>query len=318
MNLRFVEAFYWVVELKSVTLAAAKLCISQSAMSSRVSALEEELGTCLIDRCAKEFRLTASGLRFFSYAEKLLEVQSQLKAELRLGGLLETTLRIGVIEAVLHSWLIPLVEQLRSGHAGLEFELTVEASPILLEQLRRGSLDLVFAALPDSASGQRSRSLPPMDMIFTGAASTHERRTYTLEDLATLDILTFQRGSQPHSALVDLFRQAGLAPRRVHPISSISAMVQLVEGGFGVATLPRVAAARFIAMGAIRELPCLTSIPPLPIFATHRFDPTNTLLQSVAKEAITFVTTQAAFETGAKRKQKHSRSRFPCASEKVV
>ena len=38
----------------------------------------------------------------------------------------------------------------------------------------------------------------------------------------------------PHVALVDLFRQAGVEPRRVHTISSISAMVQLVQGGFGI------------------------------------------------------------------------------------
>ena len=44
MNLRFVEAFYWVASLKSVTRAADKLFLTQSAMSSRIAALEEELG----------------------------------------------------------------------------------------------------------------------------------------------------------------------------------------------------------------------------------------------------------------------------------
>ena len=47
MNLRFVEAFYWVASLKSVTRAAEKLFLTQSAMSSRIAALEEELGVLL-------------------------------------------------------------------------------------------------------------------------------------------------------------------------------------------------------------------------------------------------------------------------------
>jgi len=37
MNLRFVEAFYWVVSLKSVTRASEKLFLTQSAMSSRIA-----------------------------------------------------------------------------------------------------------------------------------------------------------------------------------------------------------------------------------------------------------------------------------------
>ena len=41
MNLRFVEAFHWVATLKSVTRAAEKLFLTQSAVSSRIAALEE-------------------------------------------------------------------------------------------------------------------------------------------------------------------------------------------------------------------------------------------------------------------------------------
>ena len=61
MNLRFVEAFYWVVTLQSVTRAAEKLHLTQSAMSSRIASLEEELGTLLLDRRDKQFRLTVAG-----------------------------------------------------------------------------------------------------------------------------------------------------------------------------------------------------------------------------------------------------------------
>ena len=58
MNLRFVEAFYWVATLQSVSRAADKLFITQSAMSARIAALEQELGTVLLDRREKQFRLT--------------------------------------------------------------------------------------------------------------------------------------------------------------------------------------------------------------------------------------------------------------------
>ena len=44
--------------------AAEKLSITQSAMSSRVAGLEEELGTMLLDRRDKQFKLTIAGTRF--------------------------------------------------------------------------------------------------------------------------------------------------------------------------------------------------------------------------------------------------------------
>ena len=80
MNLRFVEAFYWVATLKSVSRAAEKLFLTQSAMSARIAALEDELGTLLLDRRDKQFRLTVAGTRFVSYAQKLLEMQREIKA----------------------------------------------------------------------------------------------------------------------------------------------------------------------------------------------------------------------------------------------
>jgi DNA-binding transcriptional LysR family regulator len=288
MNLRFVEAFYWVASLKSVTRAAEKLFLTQSAMSSRIAALEEELGVLLLDRRDKQFRLTVAGTRFFTYAQRLLELQREVKAEMGSGAPLAVSLRIGAIESVLHSWLIPWIEQLRAEHPALALELSVETTPILVEQVQRGTQDIVFAALPAAADGVRSRSLPPMAMVFMGHAQLHRKRRYALADLAALELLTFQRGSHPHVALLDLFRQEGVEPGRVHTISSISAMVQLVESGFGIATLPRVAAERLAQRQPLRVLNVTEVLAPLPLHASYREDPTSTITIAALDAAASF------------------------------
>jgi DNA-binding transcriptional LysR family regulator len=292
MNLRFVEAFYWVASLKSVTRAAEKLFLTQSAMSSRIAALEVELGVLLLDRRDKQFRLTVAGLRFLTYAQRLLELQREVKAEMGSGVPQAMTLRLGAIESVLHSWLIPMVEKLRADHPGLELALTVETTPVLLDQIRRGALDLIFAALPASMEGLRNRALPSMEMVFVGNPEQQRRRMYRLADLGELDILTFQRGSQPHVALLDMFHQKQLEPRRVHTISSISAMTQLVEGGFGVATLPLAAAQRLVAHRELKLLRSDVALQPLPVFATYRADPTSAAVETVVKEVFSFIERQ--------------------------
>jgi DNA-binding transcriptional LysR family regulator len=289
MNLRFVEAFYWVASLKSISRAADKLFLTQSAMSSRISTLEDELGVLLLDRRDKQFKLTAAGARFLVYAQKLLELQREVKAEMGSGATMAVSMRIGAIESVLHSWLIPWLEKLRKDQPGLELELTVETTPLLTDQIQRGTLDLVFAVLPASADGVRNHALPPMEMAFVGHPVLHKKRKYRLDELAEMELLTFQKGSQPHVTLLDLFRQHQMEPKRVHAISSISAMVQLVQGGFGVALLPRVAVQRLTGFAALKLLSCDARLQALPIHASYRTEPTSQAVETVIKSAITFV-----------------------------
>ncbi len=292
MNLRFVEAFYWVVTLKSITRAAEKLCLTQSAMSSRIATLEEELGVLLLDRRDRQFRLTVAGMRFATYAQRLLEMQREIRDEMGAVQGRTLSLRLGAIESVLHSWLIPMVERLRTEYEGLEFQLNVETTPVLLDQAQRGTLDLIFAAQPAAGADLRTRALPPMEMVFVGNADMYRKPAYSPADIVALDLLTFQRGSQPHVALLDLFRQAGLEPRRVHTMSSISAMTELAAGGFGIATLPRAAATKLQANRNLRLLHLDPPLMPLPVYASVRADPTSSVIENVSQAVFAFIEQQ--------------------------
>jgi DNA-binding transcriptional LysR family regulator len=289
MNLRFVEAYHWAVTLKSVTRAAEKLHLTQSALSSRIAALEEELGVLLLDRRDKQFRLTPAGVRFARHAERLLNLQRDIKQELGSPTTRALPLRVGVIESVLHSWLIDWVQALRGQQPGLELELTVETTPVLLDHMRRGAADLIIAALPADGDAMRSRALAPMPLVFVGHTQRHKRRRWSLAELVASDeLLTFQRGSQPHVALLDLCRKHGVESPRVHTISSISAMLQLVESGFGVATLPRSALARLSKRLPLKALNCEAVLTPLPIHLSWRDDPASPVAAQVIEAVLEF------------------------------
>ncbi len=302
MNLRFVEAFYWVASLKSISRAAEKLFLTQSAMSSRISTLEEELGVLLLDRGDKQFKLTAAGARFLVYAEKLLALQREVKAEMGSDVQVAVSMRIGAIESVLHSWLIPWLEKLRSDHPGLQLELTVETTPILIDLVQRGTLDVVFAALPAASTGVRNHSLVPMDMAFVGNPLRHKKRNYKLAELADMELLTFQKGSQPHVTLLDLFKKHRLEPKKVHAISSISAMVQLVQGGFGVALLPSASVARLGGFAKLKPLAVDAKVEALPIHASYRMDPTSDSVEMVVQSALAFTGSTKKANTAPKKR----------------
>lgn len=286
MNLRFVEAFYWAVTLKSVTRAAEKLFITQSALSARIAALEDELGVVLLDRRDKQFRVTLVGQRFHGHAQKMLELQRQIKTELGSEAAHPALLRIGVIESVAHSWLADWMQQMSSGAMRYELDLTVETTPLLTEQIRRGTLDLAIAAAPASGEGVRTMALAPMEMAFVGHSVLHPRRRYALADLARFELMTFQRGSHPHVALLDLFRKGGVTPPRVHAISSISSMAQLVENGFGIATLPKAVVTRLSRQQPLRALNTSAPLTPLSLYASYRDEPTSGLTRAALEAAV--------------------------------
>lgn len=289
MNLRFVEAFHWAVSLGSITRAAEKLHITQSALSARIAALEEELDVVLLDRRERQFRLTIAGQRFHTLAERLLEVQRQVKEEMGSNAARPVALRVGAIESVVHTWLAGWLQQMRRTHPDFALELTVETSPVLVDLVRRGSLDLVFAALPAVDASVRTRPLPSLALAFVGHVKQHTRARYQLRDLADCELLTFQRGSQPHQALLELFQRHGLPLPRVHAISSISAMVQLVEAGFGVATLPAAAATQLSQRAPLRLLPTEVELAALPLHASYREDPSSSLTESMLGSALAYL-----------------------------
>jgi DNA-binding transcriptional LysR family regulator len=311
MNLRFVEAFHWAVSLGGVTRAAQKLHITQSALSARIAALEEELGVVLLDRRERQFRLTIAGQRFHVLAAQLLEMQRRVKEEMGSNAGRPVALRIGAIESVVHTWLTGWLQQMRRTHPDFALELTVETSPVLVDQVRRGAQDLVFAAIPAAdAGGVRTRAMAPMPMGFVGHADLHTKRRYGLSDLAGHDLLTFQRGSQPHQALLQMFQESGLPLPRVHAISSISAMVQLVEGGFGVATLPVAVAEQLAKRIPLRVLRSDTDLVALPIHASYREDPSSQLTETVLDSALDYVARQrGARASGKARMAAATRSR---------
>lgn len=78
----------------------------------------------------------------------------------------------------------------------------------------------------------------------------------------------------------------------MHTISSISAMVQLVQGGFGVATLPRLAVQRLLAFPDLRALACDTALKPLPIHVSYREDPSSPAMEAIVRSALSFIDAQ--------------------------
>lgn len=86
--------FYMVVSEKSITAAAEKLCLSQPTVTYHIKALEQSVGTKLLDIKKKKLSLTRAGEGLLKYSEEIY--QQLVNAERFVENLKEASLRIGI------------------------------------------------------------------------------------------------------------------------------------------------------------------------------------------------------------------------------
>src|SRR6218665_1525255 len=149
-SLRQLRYFVEIAEHGSFTAAAERLYVAQSALSRQIKELEQHLGTLLLERTARQPRLTAAGEAFLDRARQLLadlERAERLTAEIGQG--LSGSLRVN------HSSTVPLtgvlLERLGlylNGNPGLSLEIAQQPSEAKLNDIAEGRLDIGLLRLP--------------------------------------------------------------------------------------------------------------------------------------------------------------------------
>lgn len=278
MNLKFLETFIWVAKLRSFSLAADKLHSTQAAISSRISSLEDDLGSKLFVRDPKGVSLTREGERVLEHAEEVCESVERLRASLADGSLAAGAIRIGAMDSVIHSWFIDFVKDVAQHYPNLDIEVTSDTALNLIDQLRRGALDIVFQTdmLRDETIRSAELLRLPIAWVATrefaqldpDGGGTPEQALRTLS--RTRRIITFSRHSRPHQDLLLLLRAYGINDARVSCVNSVAAMLQLTQAGFGVAAMPRALALDRIERGELAVIEGPVSPPPMPFVAAWR------------------------------------------------
>jgi DNA-binding transcriptional LysR family regulator len=214
MNLRFLEAFVWVVKLGSFRAAAERLNLTQAAVSSRIATLEEDFGQKLFDRDPRELRLTASGRLLLGYAERMLDLGRDMRAAMNSSRELKGVLRIGVVETVIHTWLTDFLAALSERHAVLEVQLTADSTLRLHDDMRRGLIDIAVQTDPVLHEGISNRDIGSMQLGWVGLPEDCRAggQPLSINELVSRPIVTMTRGSQPHRTLLEACRRA-----RRHP-----------------------------------------------------------------------------------------------------
>ncbi|WP_107496506.1 LysR family transcriptional regulator [Thalassobius sp. I31.1] len=209
MNTKFLEAFVSVAHLKSFRAAAEKLNVSQATISSRIATLEEEFQCRLFERDHNEVTLSLDGAKLLEKAERVLQSVTTLKKALDLADEPMGRIKIGVVESIIHTWLGSFLSELTKTYPKLEFELTAEPTASLHTLFAKGALDLILQTDPVRDEAVINLDLAPLQMGWVSRSDNDlVGRVVSLEEVSNHQIVTFTRGSRPHSSVLSMFDDA--------------------------------------------------------------------------------------------------------------
>jgi LysR family transcriptional regulator, glycine cleavage system transcriptional activator len=186
-SLDTLRVFSVAVRHLSFTKAAQELHLTQSAISHRVRALEEELGMLLFNRLTRRLTLTPAGKALAQRVERAVADIARAIDELGDDGA-ERRLTVTTLPSVASRWLVPRLPRFHALNPAFELQVIADARPL---DLRSARIDLAIRFGHGAYPGYAVTRLMP-DSVFPVCSPrliAKRGRIGTLEDLFTLPLL---------------------------------------------------------------------------------------------------------------------------------
>ncbi|WP_062034438.1 LysR family transcriptional regulator MumR [Acinetobacter sp. BMW17] len=255
MNLKNLEAFYWVVTLNSFNKAATKLQTTQPAVSQKITSLENDLGFKVLDRSFRQLKPTHKGMTLFKYAEKFMRLETDLVAELTENQHLIGTIRLGVSETIVYTWLVEYIEKVQKEFPKVSVEIVVDLTPNLQEGVRTGDLDMAFLLGPTLAFECVEQALCDFELSFLAAPSFKGGvGQMSFKALMSHTILTYPKITYPYKELKAKMKEQALDEPLSITSYSLATLLRLAEQGLGIAVVPTLTALKEITDGRLEIL----------------------------------------------------------------
>lgn len=277
LDLRHYETVVAIVDCGSMTDAARRQSITQSAMSHRLAEAERRIGVTLFERGAdRRLTPTTHGVAVHQSATRALDELRRLEdALIAAPAGVTATVRIGVGGYEAFHWYPRFLTDVRTTHPHLDLDLlAVGDNPGAALAAR--TVDLVLA--PGEPNGDH-RLVPAFDdeLVFV-CAPDHPLASAPViepEALGGETYLTYNALPSPGFEYDRFVRLSSHAPRIVRVVRQTSAIVELVAAGVGVSILSRWATEPAVRDGRLVAIRCGAGALPIAWHTAHRRGDTN-------------------------------------------
>lgn len=241
MTFTQLEIFALVAELRGFTAAAAKLGISQSAVSHALKSLERELGVDLIIRRQSAIEVTEIGQQLLLRTREILGLSEAMRQEIAAArGLSRGSLRIGSFGPTSSLKLLPaILEAYRQRYPGIDVHVEEGGDHEVTQWILERRVDVGFVVLPDERFDTVSLVEDQLVALIPASHALARRRSVTLAELCDAPFIMSEAGC---AALIEpLFTAAALVPQVRYRIAQVITILGMVERGDGVSIVAELA-----------------------------------------------------------------------------
>ncbi len=310
MDLWRLKIFCTVVELRSFSLAAERVHISQPTVSSHIKDLESHFGIRLIDRTVKEAVPTKAGLLLYEYAGKLLSLRTQTEAALaEFQGRVKGTLEIGgsTIPGV---YILPRIMSAFMAHyPEVKFSLKIGDTEEMITQILQETIEIgvVGARTGDKRVAQRQLVEDEMRLVAPADHKWAGRPSISMDMLIGEPLIIREPGSGTLSSLKRNLSAAGESLDRFNvaaEMGSTAAVIQGIKCGIGVSFLSMSAVSEDVESGRLAMLKVDEFTLKRCFYLTRL---ANRTLSPLCETFVKFLTDSAALWNGGhSEKNRHS------------
>lgn len=257
LNYHHLRYFWAVAKEGSLTRAAARLHVSQSALSTQVRQLEEQFGQALFVRAARSMQLTEAGRLALGYAETIFQAGDELVDVLQGGAPPErAVLRVGSVATLSRNFQDNFLRPLLARD---DVELVVQSSSLrdLLSRLRVHTLDVVLAnqrVRSTSEDPWRSRLIARQPVSLIGKPRKRGRPRFRFpEDLRGAQLLLPGSDNDIRAAFDVLCSRLGVRYRLRAEVDDMALLRLMTRDSDGVALVPSIVVQDELQSGVLQE-----------------------------------------------------------------
>jgi LysR family transcriptional regulator for metE and metH len=239
LELRHFRTLLALQETGKLSTAAARVHLTQSALSHQVRALEERFGP-LFDRARGGVVFTATGVRLLELSRHILEEIGNAERDLeRMQDAGEGELRIVLECHTCFDWLMPVMDRFRGLWPEVELDLVAGFHSDPLELLRQGKADLVIGSRPPKRKGITATPLFRYEILAVLPVDhpLQARKWMEAKDFAGETLVTYPVPEKRIDVIREVLAPANVAFKRRTAELTV-AILQLVASKRGIAALP--------------------------------------------------------------------------------
>lgn len=267
MDLQQLRYFQTIARLQNMSRAAEELYVAQPSLSRAIARLEEELGAPLFDRLGRQIRLNQLGRVFLHRVEQAFAELEEGKREVAdMAGLEQGLVGLAVLYTVGAQLLPEILGAFRKDHPSIRFHLFQNGAHALINQLRKGEIDLCIS-FPKPEQSDIGWAPLRTEEIFLAVAPDHRlagRGSVYLSEVAHDPFIGLKREYGLREITDHFCQLAGFEPRITFEGDEIVMVRGLVAAGLGVAFIPalalRNASEPTVSCLHISDFPCQRTI----------------------------------------------------------